>query len=268
MDDSTASQRNPERIQQLEDAHYRYRHRALRAHLLEVSDVTESDVDAIWSTSCLFRHLMTASLQHRDLEPYNPPQEWLQMLSMACSVSGAICDVLEKSPHLNKSVAHQVIDSLTERLPMKLISLQDVPYPHSNDKVPRDENTEESKIDATLLVQRKFPRDQNEARDDETHDAYRRTVEYLMFVPCGILAQQSREISLIQLVGFGSLAPRMFLDLVSSKASRALLLLARFFGPMKRYTDIWYIGNTPERESGGIRTQLPPEWQELVDWPS
>jgi hypothetical protein len=121
------------------------------------------------------------------------------------SVSGAICDVLEKSPPLNKSFAHQVIDSSTERLPMKLLSLQDVPNPHYNDDGPRDENTEESKIDATLLVQRKCPRDQNETWDDETHDAYRRTVEYLMFIRCGILAQQSREISLIQLVGFGFL---------------------------------------------------------------
>lgn len=59
----------------------------------------------------------------------------------------------------------------------------------------------------------------------------------------------------------------MFLDLVSSKAPRALLLFARFFGLMKGCTDIWYIGNTPEREIGGIRTKLPPEWQELVGWP-
>ncbi|KAN0102615.1 hypothetical protein V8E51_010928 [Hyaloscypha variabilis] len=64
---------------ELKEAYRQYFDVGLRKHSVEVNDLSKANVDVICMTSSLIRVSPFASLQERNLEPYTPPIQWIQV---------------------------------------------------------------------------------------------------------------------------------------------------------------------------------------------
>ena len=64
---------------ELHEAYRQYFDAGLRTHSVEVSDLSKANVDVVCMTSSLIRVSAFVSLQERNLEPYTPPTQWIQV---------------------------------------------------------------------------------------------------------------------------------------------------------------------------------------------
>ena len=61
------------------EAYRQYFDVGLRKHSVEVSDLSKANIDVVCMTSSLIRVTAFASLQERNLDPYTPPIQWIQV---------------------------------------------------------------------------------------------------------------------------------------------------------------------------------------------
>ncbi|KAL1962559.1 hypothetical protein VTN77DRAFT_9434 [Rasamsonia byssochlamydoides] len=234
---------------ELIDAHRDYMDSALKGHRQDVCHINSSNMDAVWFTSCLVRSLVFAALQERKIEPYTPPREWLQIASTAAPTFVAVWERAKADP---KAEAHRT-----------MTMFKDSAFAIDPQAVFRDANRQRF----AHLLERALPRDQCEAWNDDIREAYEHALNYLGAIQLAIDAGESSKQMSLRLIGFASIVPPRFIDLVLDGQPRALVVLAHFFALMAGYTDHWCIGSTPRREILGIQTVLPQEWQPLMRWP-
>jgi hypothetical protein len=234
---------------ELVSAHRHYMDSALRGHRQDVCYINQSNMDTVWITSCLVRSVVFAALQNRKIDPYTPPREWLQTASMAAPTFAALWERVTSDPEAEASRAITIFN--------------DSAFVASYHAALQDANRQRFEH----LLERTLPRDQDELWNDDIRKAYEHTLNYLGAIQLGTDAGESAKLMSLRLMGFASIVPSRFIDLVLNGQQRALIVLAHFFGLMTPYTDHWCIGSTPRREILGIQTIIAEEWQPLMRWP-
>lgn len=105
--------------------------------------------------------------------------------------------------------------------------------------------------------------------DDDTEDqeAYSSTA---CLIGALLAAQETPEHAATtwrKVVIFPILFPKRFLDLLNLRRPRALVILAHFFGAAARFSDVWWVGDSPRREVLAIEEYLGSDWQYQMTWP-
>lgn len=110
--------------------------------------------------------------------------------------------------------------------------------------------------------------DVDEPWDADIFNAYAITLSYIGGV---ILAIRTGEETVQdigrRLVAFPVLIPKRFIELVTESRPRALVVLAYYFAIMAKRKDVWYVGDTGNREVRGIMSILPEKWRHWMQWP-
>lgn len=93
----------------------------------------------------------------------------------------------------------------------------------------------------------------------ETRRSYEHAVSFLNW------AHQRPERG--RILGFAATVTRQFVDLMTEKDPRALVIVACYFAMTKVVDDVWWLQGVARHEIMGICTLLPQEWWPMMDWP-
>ncbi|KAK3332669.1 hypothetical protein B0T19DRAFT_108811 [Cercophora scortea] len=221
---------------------------ALRAHRQSLNFLNRENANATCFTSILLLVDAFATLQDRELDPYSPPVQWLQMVRGARSVFAASFEMVKHDPSASIMAIVRSSADFTDGTSMfTKANLQRFAYLVHGDDMG----------DGCPLAD--LP--------PEILDAYRQTVGYIGAVQASIEAGEHRMGICRRLMSLAALIPAPFIDLVEERRHRALIILAHFFAIAAHVTDIWWVGETPFREVYAIRDNLPASLQHLMAWP-
>lgn len=223
--------------QDLITARHNYTTLSLQEHRRAIAGLTDMTACAACFASTLILIDAFASLQHRLLEPYTPPREWLQMSRGAGSVFGAAIGAINEISRA-KVTAVVLVEPVIQNADVEFRR----PY--------------------LGLLRQDVPTD--EAWDDETRDAYEKTLDYIGSVKAAIESGEHPMGVARRIMAFALLAPRRFIEAVEQQRPRALAVLAHFFALGSVLQDVWWLGNTVQREIQGIWIALPLEWKYMV----
>ena len=227
------------------DAHQRYFELALQEHSNDINNLSEENADAACLATNLIRVTAFAVLHERPLHPYTPPTQWLQMTKGAADVHRAAWKWIENDE-----------TSISMRLISRLPILTE----------PETLYTESSRQSLLHLLRRSQTDLTNEFWSSDIQEAYTSTISVIGSVLNAIAAHETPADVFRRLILFPMLIPKPFIDLVTEEEPRALVILAHFFALLAKFNDMWWTGDTGERETRGIRTVLPDEWLDLMNW--
>ncbi|KAK3682876.1 hypothetical protein B0T22DRAFT_296010 [Podospora appendiculata] len=221
---------------------------ALRAHRQSLSFLSHENANATCFTSILLLVDAFATLQDRQLDPYSPPVQWLQIVRGARSVFAASFDMVKNDPSASIMTIVRSSADFTDGTSMfSEVNLQRFPYLVHGDDM--GDGRPLGELPPEIL------------------DAYRQTVGYIGAVQASIEAGEHPMGICRRLMSLAALIPAPFIDLVEERRPRALIILAHFFAIAAHVTDIWWVGKTPFREVFAIRDNLPASLQHLMAWP-
>jgi hypothetical protein len=103
--------------------------------------------------------------------------------------------------------------------------------------------------------------------DAESRRAYEKAVAYIGRMAHAIENAELPRVIFRFVLGFGILTPSKFISFVELGRPRALAILAHYFALSKWVDDHWIFAGLADREVPGIRSLLPPSWQQTLDWP-
>ncbi|KAL2048797.1 hypothetical protein ABVK25_010922 [Lepraria finkii] len=227
------------------DAHQKYFELGLQEHNRDIDNLSKDNADATCLTTNLIRVIAFAVLHERPLYPYTPPTQWVQMTRGASDVHRAAWKWIEDD---ETSISVRLIS----RLP--ILTKPETLY------------TESSRQDLLHLLRRSQTDTKNEFWSSDIQETYASTISVIGSVLIAISAHESRADIFRRLILFPMLIPKPFIDLVMEDRPRALVILAHFFALLAKFNDMWWTGDTGEREIRGIRTVLSDEWLELMNW--
>jgi hypothetical protein len=227
--------------QELLAARQSYMTLSLQEHRRAIAALNDRSAEAVVFASTLILMDAFASLQLRNLEPYSPPREWLQMSRGAGSVYGAARGFFS-----DRTIAKFMAITMAE------------PGMQESDILDDDDNREAY----CGLLRQDLKTD--EVWDDETRECYERTLNYIGSVQIAIQNGEHAMGITRRIMAFAVLAPKKFIEAVEQKRPRALVVLAHFFALGQGLEDIWWFGDTAQREIRAIWNELLPGWQELV----
>ncbi|TVY81119.1 Sterol regulatory element-binding protein ECM22 [Lachnellula suecica] len=227
--------------QELIAARQNYVTLTLQQHRRAIAELTQESADAVCFASTLLIYDAFASLQNRVLEPYSPPTEWLQMSRGAGSIYRAAITTFQ-----------DLANSMIYPIAMAEPRLQ------NHDIWAVDENR---KPYLGLLSQNIRS---EEIWDDETREAYEKTLNYIGSARVAIQNGEHPMGISRRMMAFAVLAPKRFIEAVEQQRPRAWAVLAHFFALGAELQNNWWLGNTVQREIQGIWNVLPTEWRELV----
>ena len=237
-----AEPHDPEAI----DAYRRYLDLALREHSNDVTHLSKNNADVVCLTSSLLRTCGFAILQERQLDPYRPPMQWLQMTSGTGNIFRAVWGWIKDD---ETSIARRLI----RRMPVS-----------PDEKVLFKESNREGFLH---LLRRSRIEDATEPWHPDIQEAYMTTISYIGSVQIAINAQERPADINRRLTLFPILIQKRFIDLVEEQQPRALVLLAHYFALLAKFRDLWWVGDTGQKEIRAIQSVLPEEWQDLMSWP-
>ena len=220
-----------------------YRSLALQEHRRALSRLSMKNADAVCCAASLVFVDAFALIQGRPIEPYCPPMEWLQMARGA----GSLFHVGITALHQAKMYKTSVIHALTGQP-----SYFDDPL-----AIFKDTNRQELSVLLTQDIS-------EEPWDQETQEAYEKSLNYIGWVQSAIKRGEPRLGVCRQMMAFSVLAPKKFVEFVGEKRPRALVILAYWFALGAQMTDLWWIGDTVQREVQAIQRVVPPEWHLLM----
>ncbi|OKL63202.1 hypothetical protein UA08_01146 [Talaromyces atroroseus] len=208
------------------DIHRRYLSMALRHHQNDLGNITTDNIDAICVTSSIFRAFAFGLLQHRTLQPYSPPIEWLTLAKTAVAVFTEAYDIVKDKPN---SIAWQCL---------KQVTTFEVPKASS----------ERGYEDLKYLLQRDAEDARTEAWDDEVREAYEWAVRF--FGDLRGAAQSGMEEGQIcrRLIIFPMFMHDRLVGLIRDAEPRSLVLLAHYFAYLVSFEHIWWIGTAGVQE--------------------
>lgn len=220
----------------------RYLEATLQEHRRAISSIDQSTADPASFTSILLSFDAFASMRERQLIPYEPPTQWLQLCKGVRNVFRTTMEMVRKDPTSSINVAVEMSAPLVD--PSAIFCEA------NRSRFPR-------------LLQPQIA----ELEADADNEAYMNTICY---VGAAMRALESGEhIGMLarRLMMFPILMPTRFTELLGQRRARALVILAHFFGVASHCKDSWLVGDTPEREIRAIATYLGPEWQYVMEWP-
>ncbi|KAJ5678959.1 hypothetical protein N7462_007203 [Penicillium macrosclerotiorum] len=232
----------PNEAHSLRPIYHGYIDSALRYHRPMTANLDGNVSEAVCLNAVLFS-LYTLFLRSETSEgPYEPPIMWI---SMARGIRTVM-----------KNVYHQLVATESRLCPLLLAQ------PMLWNQGSTMQYTGPLKPFQHLLEHQI-----EEELSDKIRNAYAGAVQYLERL---YIAVQTREPDFIirkMFNGFPPVVPRLFLDLVSEKQPRALVILAHFFALAKSAENIWWLRGVPEREVCGINSIIPAEWKWALIWP-
>jgi hypothetical protein len=233
------------------DAYQRYLDLALREHRNEINNLSKDTADSAVLTSALLRACAFVMLHDRQLNPYTPPAQWLQMTSSAVNIFSAVWRWIADDE-----------SSIATRLIQKTPYL--VPHSRPNSEVVFGEANRQGLLH---LLRRSGTASATEPWPADVQEAYETTISYIGSVQTAIAEGEAPSEIRRRLVLFPVLIQKRFIELVIERQPRALVVLAHFFALLVKFRDVWWIGDTGEREVRGIQSVLSDEWQDLMSWP-
>lgn len=220
---------------------------ALREQRGAVTDLDNSNTDAVAFAALLISVNALAMLQERSLEPYSPPMDWLEVGRGAFTVLPPPEAVAEGSG-------------------LKILMENTASIWQMNPTLDSDMREEFG-----ALLNRDAP-STDQWDDPETVEAYETALSYIYSFRRTILGGEPADINLRWICMFPFMVTRKFVDFVGEGRPRALVTLAYFFAVVAHTDALQYLGNsgdrtTPKREIYAIRRILPEEWLSLMTWP-
>ncbi|KAH7014923.1 C6 transcription factor [Ilyonectria destructans] len=219
-----------------------YLESTLHKHRQAVGDLSRENADAVSFTTVILTIDAFANLRERQLEPYEPPTQWIQISRGVGSVCKLALDLIKDD---DDAMIRPLIDTM-----MPFIGMY-----HSNRK-------ENIAVFAHLLV----PQD-GEMMDADNMQAYETTASLLGWILAGHKSGENLKMYCRRLTTFPVLLPDHFITLLERQDPRALVLLAHFFALASYATEFWWIGEVPYREICAIQGHLSPEWQGMAAEP-
>ncbi|KAE9380390.1 hypothetical protein N431DRAFT_432668 [Stipitochalara longipes BDJ] len=220
-----------------------YRSLALQEHRRAISKLNMKNADAVCCAASLVYVDAFSSMQARPIEPYSPPMEWLQLARGA----GSLYHVGITALHEAKVYKTTVINAITS-------------HPSYFDD-PGALFKEANRQELLVLLTQDIP---GEPWDQETRQAYEKTLSYIGWVQSAIKKGEHRLGVCRKMMSFSVLAPKKFVEFIGEMRPRALVILAYWFALGAQLTDLWWIGETVQREIQAIQRVVPPEWQLLM----
>ena len=218
---------------------------SVNKHRVAVAQLNSRSADSICFSSVLILLDVFASLQDRLIEPYSSPMQWMRVARGTGSIfkialssiddydTAKITAVVKGIPLLNSR--HGLFAEGNRKNLLGILS-QDIPA-------------------GDVLW------------DQETREAYENTLSYVGSIQLAITEAEDATAVCHRIMGFPHYVPNKFIEFVEEQRPRALVLLAYFFALSTELRTFWLIGNTPQREIGGICKVLPVEWHDLMRWP-
>ncbi|OAQ74195.1 Zn(2)-C6 fungal-type DNA-binding domain-containing protein [Pochonia chlamydosporia 170] len=220
----------------------KYLEATLQEHRRAIGSLDRTIADPASFTSVILALYAFANLRERTFEPYIPPVPWLQMCKGVMNVFRITMAFVRNDPTAKINVVNQSSSAFVEpsvifceahrnRFPYLLISQ------------PRESDTEEDQ------------------------EAYSSTA---CLIGALLTAQEGGEPSVTtwrKVVIFPILFPMRFVDLLSLRRPRALVILAHYFGVASKFDSVWWVGDSPRREVLAIAEYLGSDWQYQMAWP-
>jgi hypothetical protein len=224
-------------------ARHTYAGLARREHCKAVATLNLKTADAVSFASSIIFIDSFAALQVRDINPYTPPREWLQMSRGAGSVF---------------AVATRTANDFDNAKMMALSNAQDF-Y--------RDIGVllaEKNRAGLVPLLRQDLP---SEEWDESTQQAYESTLSYIGWVQNLIQEGKQPQGILSRMMAFAILVPERFIECVYEGRPRALATLMHFFALAFQVQHVWWVGKIVRREIQAIQRVLPQGWQENIRAP-
>lgn len=235
--------------------HQHYLDLALRKHREAIGQLNSDTADQVLITSHFVRAVSFSNLSERNLQPYEPPVQWLSMANGVFGVFAAAWRWLTSNP-----------DSITMRQIARARIFENTP----NDKLdsalflPTDDND-------FLRILRHGPdcglESANEPWDEQVEEAYTSTINYLGGTRQALAEGQPLANVCRRLVVFPLMIKPDFVALVAESRPRAMVVLAYYFALLSLFRGVWWISDTGRREVQGISSVLGHEWRDLMLWP-
>jgi len=228
------------------DTHRRYLDLALREHNNDITNLNETNFDAVCMTSSLLRVNAFVLLRDRPLIPYTPPVLWLDMTRGAMNIFKAAWQWIRND---EASIASR----LTRRMP--LVFDEEAKFAESNRQ-------------GLLHL---LHRDEEDIAEEPWHadiqEAYESTISYIGCIWIAMKAHELPAETCRRLLLFPFLIQSRFIDLVKDQQPRALAVLAHYFALLARFRSVWWIGDTGPREVRALNSILSGKRQDLMRWP-
>ncbi|CAM5999889.1 unnamed protein product [Sphagnum balticum] len=218
-----------------DEIYQRYLSLTLRDHRIDVANLSKANADAAHCTSNYPRICVFAQLQERDLNPYAPPREWMQMTN----VTGY---------SLNNSAWKLIADDKNSILRSMI---EKAPGLTTREGGLRDDASlfqEENRRALQYLMRRTETQIVNETWDEKIQTAYESTLSILGAAQLAISANEPRATIFRRLILVPTLVERDFTELVNKEQPRALVIMAYYFALLHDFRDFWWIGNAGARE--------------------
>ncbi|PSR84424.1 hypothetical protein BD289DRAFT_260942 [Coniella lustricola] len=223
---------------------------ALQAQRHELEQLSIANAESVSLCSLLISVTSFAMIKERSLDPYEPPLEWLHLGRGAGSViwQGVKTIIAQSKESENKAI--MAIAGSYPRL-------------SEGHKI----NLPEMRIHFANVLTQHIPSD-DDWTDDDTRDAYEKTLSYIGLLYKGIEIGEPNYELLRKVQAFALFIPPKFVELLRLQRPRALVVLAHFWSAVSLIRGAWWLGeddargneSTATREIRGIMTVLPSEW--------
>jgi len=221
-----------------------YKSLSLQQQREAVACLSSKNAEAVCLASSIILTDSFASLQNRSLSPYIPPVEWLYIARGGASI-------YSMALHTLKDFETATIRTFVKAEPQ----LNDL------EALFADRNRE-GLLD---LLSQDFA---TEVWNTGTRATYEKALSYIGGIQVEVGRGENQLATLRRMMAFPLLVPKEFLSFVEEQRPRALVILAHFFAlAANMMDDVWWVGNTPQREIEGIRNVLPIQWQAMLQRP-
>jgi hypothetical protein len=228
------------------EAHRKYLDLALSGHRDDVASLSKKNADAVCLTSALVRTCTFSGLSARDLEPYTPPSVWLKTTQASGQIWVSSWDWVKDD---KTSISGALFKATPTLLDPALM------FHTSNRK------------GLSHLLRSNLEDDATQLANPEIVSAYETTLSYIGGIKLAIAAGQPMQDILKRLASFPMWINRKFTPLVEESQPRALVILCHYFALLTMFKNIWWIGDTGEREIRAIGKILLPQWLPSMAWP-
>lgn len=242
---------SPASIALARENHRFYLELAFHHHHQEVTQISRANVDILVMTAHLMRLIAFVVLSERTLEPYAPPLEWLRITRSHAWLLRASWDLVDG-------------DSTTQTA--RLIRSTPVVWDYDE----REGANNRKGLEHILLVRHDesgYSDDDPSAWSKSDRHAYETALSYIGGIWQAIKRKDQLGSIGRRLVLFPLFVKQRFIELVGQNRPRALVILARYFALITTLKSFWFIGHTGRREVRAIAANLPPHWQDLMEWP-
>ncbi|KAF7552224.1 hypothetical protein G7Z17_g4481 [Cylindrodendrum hubeiense] len=219
-----------------------YLESTLQKHRQALRDLSKDNADAVSFTTVILTVDAFANLGERQLEPYEPPIQWIQMSRGVGSVCKVALDLIKDDA---KAKIRPIIDTMMPFIRMF----------HSNHAA-----------NIATLGHLLIPQD-GELIDTDDMQAYETTTSLLGWILGGHKSGEHLKMYGRRLTAFPVLLSDHFITLLERRDPRALVLLAHFFALSSYASEFWWVGAMPYGEICAIQGLLSPEWQGMIAEP-